>query len=237
MQVDEHGEVTGWQAVAVPARRHGPATAKDVDQRELESHVRRRHADEHGATGEVAPVERLPKCLRAPDGVDDDVSTEAIGQLADRGDRIGAAAVDRVRRTEAPGPFEFAVVDVDGDDGARTGRARTEDRGVADAAAPNDGNGLTAAYPGCVQCRSQTRHHATAEQPRHLGRDGGIDLRALAGRYEGELREGADAERRAEFRAVRQRHLLGCVMSVEAVPRLTAQAGTAATADGAPVED
>ena len=51
------------------------------------------------------------------------------------------------------------------------------------------------------------------------------------------LRERADAQRRGQHGAVLQRHLLGRVVGVEAVPRPAAAAGAAPAAHRAPVQD
>src|SRR3712207_6002154 len=56
VQVDEHREVPARQAVAVPARLDAPAPAEQLDERELDAHVRRRHADLLQGAGEVAAV-------------------------------------------------------------------------------------------------------------------------------------------------------------------------------------
>src|SRR5687767_11488269 len=59
VQVDEHREVAGGQAVAVPGRLQRPAPAEHLDQRQLDRHRRIRDPDEHPRPGEVAGVEGL----------------------------------------------------------------------------------------------------------------------------------------------------------------------------------
>ncbi len=55
--------------------------AEHFDQRDLKGHRRIRHPDQHRCAGQVARIEGLPEGLRPADGVDDDVRTEAAGQL------------------------------------------------------------------------------------------------------------------------------------------------------------
>src|SRR5436305_8003929 len=59
VQVDQHREVPGGQAVAVPGGLDRPAAAEDLDQRQLDLHVRRRDADQDHPAGQVAGVEGL----------------------------------------------------------------------------------------------------------------------------------------------------------------------------------
>jgi hypothetical protein len=66
VQVDQHREVARRQAVAVPRRLERPAAPKNVDERQLQLHLRVRHADEHHGAGEVAGVERLLVHLGVP---------------------------------------------------------------------------------------------------------------------------------------------------------------------------
>ena len=54
-------------------------------------HRRVGHADLHDGAGEVARVERLLQHLGAPDRLDAHVGTVAVGERADRLDRIGLA--------------------------------------------------------------------------------------------------------------------------------------------------
>ena len=60
---------------------------------------------------------------------------------------------------------------------------------------------------------------------------------ALTRRHQRLLREGSDAQGRGELGAVLEGHLLGGVVGVEAVPRLTAVTSPAVTAHRSPVED
>ena len=84
------GKSRRGQAVAVPGGLQRAAAAEDVEQRQLELHLRGGHADQDDGAGEVAGVEGLLVGLRAADRLDDDVGAEAAGQLADRLDRVGA---------------------------------------------------------------------------------------------------------------------------------------------------
>ena len=112
----------------------------------------------------------------------------------------------------------FSVVDVDGDDRRRADQGGAGDRGVTDAAAADHRDGVVAADVAGVDRRAEAGHHAAAEQAGH-GRVGlGIDLGALTFVDQGLVGERADAQRRGEFGAVGQRHLLGGVEGVEAVP-------------------
>src|SRR5215212_6251306 len=104
VEVDQHREVAAGQAVAVPGRLDRPAAAEDLDQRQLDRHVRGGDADQDDAAREVAGVEGLLEDLRVADGVDGDVGTEAAGRGLDRLHRVGLAGVDGVRGAERPGP-------------------------------------------------------------------------------------------------------------------------------------
>ena len=55
-------------------------------------HRRIGHADLHDGAGEVARVERLLEHLGAPDRLDAHVGAVAVGERADRLDRIGRRA-------------------------------------------------------------------------------------------------------------------------------------------------
>ena len=89
VEVDQHREVTGGQAVAVPARLQRAAAPEHVDEREVgDLHVRGRHPDQDDRAGQVAGVERLLPRLGAADRVDHHVGAEAAGELLDRGHRV-----------------------------------------------------------------------------------------------------------------------------------------------------
>ena len=88
-----------------------------------------------------------------------------------------------------------------------------------------------------VDRRADAGHHAAAQQPGHGGVGGGIDLGALALVHQGLVGERADAQRRGQFGAVGQCHLLLGVEGVEAQLRPAALAGAALTAHRAPVQD
>src|SRR3712207_3534918 len=59
VEVDEQWEVPAGEAVAVPARLDAAAPTEQLDERQLDLHVRRRHAHLHQRAGEVAAVEGL----------------------------------------------------------------------------------------------------------------------------------------------------------------------------------
>ena len=130
----------------------------------------------------------------------------------------------------------FFGVDVDGDHGGGAGERCAGDGRHAHAAAADDGDGIAALDVSGVDGRADAGHDAAAEQADGGRVSLGVHLGALACGDEGLLGEGADAERRAEFGAVLERHLLGGVVGVEAVLRLALGAGTAFAADGAPVQ-
>ncbi len=138
---------------------------------------------------------------------------------------------------EATGQLELPVVDVDGDDRAGAGHARSLDGGDAHAAAADDSHAVASADLAGVDRRAQPGHHATAQQPGCGGVGLGIDLRALPGGDERLLGEGADAERGAQLGAVGQGHLLGGVVGGEAVPGPAPSTGAAFAAHSPPVED
>ena len=132
---------------------------------------------------------------------------------------------------------ELLVVDVDGDDRGGPGQIGPGDRCVADAAASEHGDRVTAPDVAGVHRCAETGHHAASEQSGGGGRGLGIDRRALARVHQRLVDEGADAERRRQLGAVGQRHLLGGVERREAVPRLALQARPAGAAHRPPVED
>jgi hypothetical protein len=112
------------------------------------------------------------------------------------GDDVLARRVDRVGGTEALGPVELAVVPVDGDDRRRSGEHSPGDGGIADTAAADDGDRLPPLHRGGVDRGAPAGHHAAADEPGG-GRVGVlVHLRALTGRDERLVGEGADAERR-----------------------------------------
>ena len=118
---------------------------EEVDHRDVgQRHVGRRHTDLHDGAGEVAGVERLLQHLRAADGLHAQIGAVAVGERADGLDRVVLGRVDGVRRAEADRPLELPRVDIDADDRARAGEAGGGDRRVADATAPEDGDGVVA---------------------------------------------------------------------------------------------
>ena len=148
-----------------------------------------------------------------------------------------AARVDRVRRAEVLGELELAGVEVDADDDGRPGELRPGHGGTPDAAAAEDGHAVSKSYVAGEHRRTESRHHATPEQPRGLGPGGRVDLRALAGGHERLVGERADAQSGGERGSVEQCHLLRRVVRGEAVPGPPAPTGAALPADGAPIED
>ncbi len=239
VEVDEHREVAGGQAVAVPAGLQRATAAEDVDERDVgHLHVGGRYADEHDRPGQVAGVERLLPGVRAADRLDDDVRAEPAGELLDRGDRVGRRRVDGVGRAHPLGGVELLGVDVDGDDRRRTGQRATRDRGHADAAAADDRDRLAAGRLAGVDRRAEPGHHAAAEQadrrrPAPTGRPWCTGRRRPAS---SRRTRRCPAPARARCPSS-QRHLLGGVVGREAVPRLAAVAGPAVAAHRAPVED
>src|SRR5205823_10636590 len=71
---------------------------------------------------------------------------------------------------------------------------------------------------------TEAGHHAAADETGRFGTRCGVDLHRLARGDEGQLGEGADAEGGAQWSAIRTRHLLRRVATVEAVPGSTAPA-------------
>ncbi|MDI2023283.1 hypothetical protein PJL18_03831 [Paenarthrobacter nicotinovorans] len=80
-------------------------------------------------------------------------------------------------------------------------------------------------------------HDTAAEQSNGGSVSVGVYFGALARGDQGLFDEGSDAQRRGEFGAVFEGHLLGGVVGVETVLGLTAFAGSAVAADGTPVQD
>ena len=76
-------------------------------------HRRVGHADLHDRAGEVARVERLLEHLGPADRLDAHVGAVAVGERADRLDRVGVARVDGVRGAELLRPLELPRVEVD----------------------------------------------------------------------------------------------------------------------------
>lgn len=104
-------------------------------------------------------------------------------------------------------------------------------------AAADDGHGVVAVDRAGVDGRPDTGHYPAPEQSGHRRVGLGIDLGALAFVDQRLLDERTDAERRREFGAVGQRHLLGGVVGVETEVWATALAGPALAAHRTPVQD
>jgi len=172
----------------------------------------------------------------ATDGLDAHVCAVPLGQRPDRLDRVLFGRVDGVRGPEGQGPFELLWIQVDGDDGAGPDESRSGDRGVADATATEDGDGVIALDVPRVHRGAEPGHHAAAEQPGGFGPGGRVHLGGLSGRDERLLGECADAECGRELGAVGERHLPGRVVGREAVPGPTPATRPTLAADGTPVE-
>ena len=135
VQVDEHREVTRWEAVAVPGRLQRSAPTEDLDQRQLDLHGRIRHAHQNDRASQITSVEGLFIGLRQSDGLNTHIGAVAFGELTHPRHRVFALRVDGVRRAEVFRPVELLVVDVDGDDRAGASKASAGDGCVADATA------------------------------------------------------------------------------------------------------
>jgi hypothetical protein len=83
VELDKHGEVTRGQAVAVPTGLQCPTAAEDLDHRQGDLLVGRRHPHEDDRSGEVTGIEGLFVGLRPTDRLDHDVSTVPAGEFAD----------------------------------------------------------------------------------------------------------------------------------------------------------
>src|SRR3954470_16969034 len=81
VHVDEHREVAGGQAVAVPARLQRTTAAEEVEQRHLQPHLRCWYADKDHGAGKVARVERLAPGLRPTNCVNSHVDPEPPGEI------------------------------------------------------------------------------------------------------------------------------------------------------------
>ena len=112
------------------------APPEEIDHRDVgKRHVGGRHADLHDRAREVTGVERLLQHLGPADGLDAHVGAVAVGERADRLDRVGLRRVDRVGRAELLRPFELPGVEIHADDRVRARELRRRDRRVAHAAA------------------------------------------------------------------------------------------------------
>ena len=236
VEVDEHREVPGRQAVAIPGGLQGAAAAEDLDHRQGHLLVRGGDTNEDHGAGEVASVERLLVRLRSSHRLDDDIGTVASGEGTDALDRVPCRRVDRVRRPERPRHLQLPVVDVDGDHRRRPSHDRSRDRGIADPTAADHRDGVPASDAPRVDGCAESGHDAASEQANSC-RVGGGYLRALTSSDEGLLDERPDAEGRGELGPIGEGHLLLRVVRREAVPRLALQTGPARTTDCAPVED
>ena len=97
-------------------------------------------------------------------------------------DGVLAAGVDRVRRAELLRPLELPVVEIDRDDGGGTGELGPGDGRVADAAAAEDGDGVTTADVAGVHGGPEAGHDAAPEEAGGRRGCGRVDLGGLARR-------------------------------------------------------
>ena len=237
VEVDEHREVAGGEAVAVPARLQRATPPEELDHGQVDAHVGRRDTDLHQRARQVAGQEGLLHDGGIPDRLDADVGPVAARERLDRLHGVAGAGVDGVRGAERGGELELPRVEVDGDDGGRPGELGPGDGGAPDTAAAEDRHRVAQADLARVHGRADARHHTTAEQSDRLGPGGRVHLRALPGRHQRPVREGADAERGGERRAIGQRHLLRGVVRREAVPGPSPPARPALAAHRPPVQD
>ncbi len=237
VEVDQGGEVAFGQAIAVPRRLQRAAVREEVDQRHVQAHVGCRNTHQHNGSGQVAGVEGLLPGFGPAHRVDHHVGAEPVGEVLDGLDDVEFAGVDGVGGAELAGPVQFGVVGVDGDDLLGAHQRGPGDRGVADAAAADDGDGVVTADRAGVDRRAQPGHHSAAQQSGDCRVGGGIDFGALTRVHQRLVGERPDAQRRGQFGAVGQRHLLFGVEGVEAVGGPATLAGPALAAHGAPVQD
>ena len=204
-------EVAARQAVAVPGRLQRPAAAEEVQQRQLQLHLR-------GRARRPGRRCRPGRGRRTPASYVSGRPTASITTSAPKPPVSSRIGLDRRRRVRDVRPCasrrapwrraELPVVDVDGDDRGGAGEPRAGDGRVADAAAADDGDGVAAADVAGVHGGAEAGHHAAAEQAGRRGLGGRVDLGALTGGDQRLLGEGADAERRVKLGAVGEGHLL-----------------------------
>ena len=137
---------------------------------------------------------------------------------------------------KALSPLEFCVVDVDGDDRARSGNPSSLDRSVANTTATKYRNRIAPLHIAGVERSAETGHNSTADQARNLRLHIGVDLGALPGMNERLLRERTNTERRRKFDAV-ESHLLSGVVSVETDLGVATLAGPALAANRSPIQN
>ncbi len=236
VQIDQHRKIPLRQTIAVPRRLQRPTPGKEIDQRHLHRHLRRRHPDEDDRPSEIAGIERLLPGFRATDGIDDHIRPEPTRQLLDGLDGIDLRGIDRVGGTQIESPVEFFLVTVDSDDRRRPRQASPGDRSITDTAAPDHGDGIPAGNVPGVHRRTQPGHHPTPEQTHHRRIGLRVDLGALAFVDESLVGERPDPQRRRQFGAVGESHLLRRIVGVEAIPGGALLAGSAFPAHRTPVQ-
>ncbi len=141
-----------------------------------------------------------------------------------------------MRGPEIESPVEFFLVTVDGDDRRRPRQAGPGDRSIPDTAAPDHRHRITAGDVPGVHRRTEPGHHPAAEQTDHRRIGVRVDFGALAFVDEGLVGERTDPQRRREFGAVGESHLLRRIVGVEAVPGGAFLAGSAFPAHRPPVQ-
>ena len=163
IEVDQGGEVALRKTVAVPGRLQRSPAGEEVHQRHLQAHIGCRNTHQDNGSGEIAGIESLLPGFRSANGVDHDIGAEAVGQFLDLLDDVVFAGVDGVGGAELPGPLEFGVVGVDGDDRACSDQFCTRDGGVSHSAAADHGDGIVATDSTGIDRRTDTGHHPAAQ--------------------------------------------------------------------------
>ena len=199
-------------------------------------HRRVGHADLHEGAGEVAREERLLEHLGPADRLDAHVGAVAVGERADRLDRVGRRASSRCAWRRTPRPLELRGSRSTAMIGVRAREARAGDRGVADAAAAEHRDAVAAADVAGVHRRAEAGHHAAAEQPGGLGAGARASTFVAWPAATSVFSANAPMPSAGESSVPSgERHLLGRVEGGEAVPRAAAPARAAGAAHRAPV--
>ena len=237
VQVNEHREIASGQAVAVPRRFKGAAATKHLDERQFDFHRWVRNTDQYDGSSEISGVEGLLISYRVTNGLNGDVDAIAPGESSDGVHRIGLGRVDGVGGPKAPGPFQLAVVDVNGNYGVSASQAGAGDCRVAHATAADDGDGIATTDVAGIHGGAKAGHDAAADEAGGQRTGGRIDLHRLDRIDQRQLAKRADAESRRQRGAVGEGHFLLSVAAGKAIPRTTAQARPAVAAGSAPGED
>ena len=140
------------------------APAEQLDEGQLDAHVRGRHARPGRACrrgrGRRTPARRpsgcrRPRCRHRRRCRRCAARTASTGSVGRRVDDVGG--------TELPGPLELPRVEVDGDDRGRAGELGARDGGVADAAAAEDRHAVARGRP--RRCSSAAPSPAMTPHP------------------------------------------------------------------------